>query len=459
MIELYIEHIGADQPMQGWPLIARTCGAVMSREKLDAVRTLINQKRFGEARAILETIDDDPQAQKLLDQLNRKAPRKPPRRRSSRGGYLLTILTSAILTALLISGLVVATAPAREGRAPRPAQTRVASEQATVAPTELPTVSMGVVQSSQAVNVRSGPGTNFDVAGSVSSGMELLILGQSNDGGWYNVELPNGAEGWIRSDLLAVEEVPVTLTPVGSAPAEVTPEATPLPTCTPQEVRVWWFTHPLYGQASHAALEARENTSADFGQIIARLQTQRALFEQAEYPLCAESVRQGVLAGTDAILAAVQSYSRGEIETAANQVEQAREAAFDPALQTLNNELSVAITPVDCGADGWYAVILPELNAFEVLVETLDQSAAGADVVRSGVFRTQELARNISAVYFPLCATNARSSLLLALDAGVDLYRAVFDGNQSAVQVQLNSLNTEMNTFRGELNRLGVPRP
>ena len=430
----------------------------MSKEKLDAVRTLINQKRFSEARAILETMGDDPGAQRLLDQLNRKAPRKTPKRQSSVGGYLLTALVSVIVTSLLIAGLVVATASSRVGRAPSRPQgsaTSVAQVNATATPTDLPTVNIGVVESNQTVNVRSGPGTNFDRTGAATSGMELFILGQSDDGGWYNIRLPDGSEGWISADLLSIAEVPVTLTPENSATA--TPEATPLPTCTPEEARAWWFANPLYGQAIHAALEARENTAADFGQIRLRLQNQRALFEQAQHPPCTEPVRQNLLAGTDAVLAAVQTYGGGNAEAAASQIEAARAEHFDPALQSLNEDLGVAITPVDCGADAWYAAISPELTTFNALIETLDQSAAGSDTIRSGVFRLQEIDRNIGAYYFPLCATNARDSLLRALDAGVELYRAVFDGNQSAVQVQLNALNTERNAFEGELNRLGVP--
>lgn len=51
------------------------------------------------------------------------------------------------------------------------------------------------------VNLRSGPGTDFDVVGSLSRGDEVEIL--HDDGiGWVQMRMPDGRIGWIADFLL-----------------------------------------------------------------------------------------------------------------------------------------------------------------------------------------------------------------------------------------------------------------
>lgn len=57
------------------------------------------------------------------------------------------------------------------------------------------------------VNLRSGPGTNYDVVGAVAQGERLPIVAQANE--WYLVTRPNGQQAWIASWL-------VTLSPEGA---------------------------------------------------------------------------------------------------------------------------------------------------------------------------------------------------------------------------------------------------
>ena len=52
--------------------------------------------------------------------------------------------------------------------------------------------------SSGAVNVRVGPGTGFAIAGLLSTGEAVPILGVSPDGGWWYVAAPFG-EGWVSN--------------------------------------------------------------------------------------------------------------------------------------------------------------------------------------------------------------------------------------------------------------------
>lgn len=104
----------------------------------------------------------------------------------------------------------------------------------------------GVVISSQAVNMRSGPGENFEAEGQLNPGVAVTILSRSEDGTWLNVSLPDGTMGWVRSDLIAVDDIPVpsatssptntptiTLTPTATDTATPEPSGTPVPSETP----------------------------------------------------------------------------------------------------------------------------------------------------------------------------------------------------------------------------------
>lgn len=58
------------------------------------------------------------------------------------------------------------------------------------------------------LNVRSGPGTTFEVVDKVTLGMELFTLRE--DAGWIQIELPSGATGWISTRYAELVEVTVT---------------------------------------------------------------------------------------------------------------------------------------------------------------------------------------------------------------------------------------------------------
>lgn len=78
-------------------------------------------------------------------------------------------------------------------------------------PTEPPPI-VGIVASSQTVNVREGPGTAFRAILALNPGTGVTLLGQSEDGDWYNIQMDDGSEGWISSSLLRLQATP-TLPP------------------------------------------------------------------------------------------------------------------------------------------------------------------------------------------------------------------------------------------------------
>ena len=59
----------------------------------------------------------------------------------------------------------------------------------------------GKVTSSVNLNVRSGPGTNYSIKGSLSSGKVVFLLSESN--GWYKVKLSNSDTGWVSSSYIS----------------------------------------------------------------------------------------------------------------------------------------------------------------------------------------------------------------------------------------------------------------
>ncbi len=98
-------------------------------------------------------------------------------------------------------------------------------------PTKTPTpapVAAGVVLSNS--NLRGGPGTSFDVVGSVSKEDELEIFGRSEDGAWLKISRTEPTWIWAEFVELSVDidEIPVPPSPTPTS----SPTATPSPNAT-----------------------------------------------------------------------------------------------------------------------------------------------------------------------------------------------------------------------------------
>jgi len=65
----------------------------------------------------------------------------------------------------------------------------------------IPRYTEAVVRSN-AVNVRTGPGTNFGIIATLVRGTRLSVVGANQ--GWYRVTLFNGREGWITRSLVSI---------------------------------------------------------------------------------------------------------------------------------------------------------------------------------------------------------------------------------------------------------------
>jgi heat shock protein HslJ len=108
---------------------------------------------------------------------------------------------------------------------------------ATVIPaTPVPGEATAIVTAPDGVNIRSGPGTEYDVIGIMPYNTQAPIIGRSADGQWWVLNIPAApnSQGWVAASYVRAENAgnaPVILPPGAPAPE---PTATPvLPVETP----------------------------------------------------------------------------------------------------------------------------------------------------------------------------------------------------------------------------------
>ncbi|MCA9912346.1 MAG: SH3 domain-containing protein, partial [Anaerolineae bacterium] len=79
-----------------------------------------------------------------------------------------------------------------------------APEADTATSTPIPTESAAdvcqVTSPGNNINVRSGPGTNYNVIASLAFGESFPVLGENN--GWYAIQLPDGSTGWVAMSVV-----------------------------------------------------------------------------------------------------------------------------------------------------------------------------------------------------------------------------------------------------------------
>ncbi|MBZ0300133.1 MAG: protein kinase [Anaerolineae bacterium] len=106
-----------------------------------------------------------------------------------------------------------------------------------------------VVSSQRDIAARSGPDPRYPQVATLSAGQEAPIIGISEDGNWYHVQLPDGSAAWLTSASALVNAsgdlagVPIaqaptdtpTWTPTASETATATATGTPTDTPTPTE--------------------------------------------------------------------------------------------------------------------------------------------------------------------------------------------------------------------------------
>jgi uncharacterized protein YraI len=92
------------------------------------------------------------------------------------------------------------------------------------------------------VNLRGGPGTNYEVVGSLAPGESLEITGRNGDSSWWQVSLPDGRSAWVAGQVVQVQnagaDIPVAEAPPVPTSPPAAPTATPVPAAPPTDTPV-----------------------------------------------------------------------------------------------------------------------------------------------------------------------------------------------------------------------------
>jgi uncharacterized protein YraI len=117
----------------------------------------------------------------------------------------------------------------------------------TATPVPLSPVTNPQVVASSALNVRSGPGTDYPIIAALQQGEIANITGKNTNGDWWEIALANGQTGWVFGSLVTtagdttgvavaanIPTPPPTATPAPAPPpAATTAPAEPAPTAVP----------------------------------------------------------------------------------------------------------------------------------------------------------------------------------------------------------------------------------
>ena len=92
-----------------------------------------------------------------------------------------------------------------------------------------------VVAASDLINVRSGPGIEYDIVAALQPDEQAPIVGKSPAGDWWEVRLANGQSGWVLGQLVQANGDLAAVVVESNIP-EAPPTATPAPTVQAEPV-------------------------------------------------------------------------------------------------------------------------------------------------------------------------------------------------------------------------------
>ncbi len=111
---------------------------------------------------------------------------------------------------------------------PTPAPTTTPATPTPVPATPTPGAPQITVATS-ALNVRSGPSTDYSVVGALQLGATCPIVGRNSGSTWWNIRCASGLTGWVSAPLVSVTGSTADVPVVSVAP----PPPTPTPTAVP----------------------------------------------------------------------------------------------------------------------------------------------------------------------------------------------------------------------------------
>lgn len=133
---------------------------------------------------------------------------------------------TATEAAIAVAATATSAAPPAADEGPAPTDTPV-EEPAPAEPTATPTPETAQATASQGMNVRSGPGTNYQILGAAQPGDRFVIKGKDPTGAWWQVDY-NGRDGWVFGQLVSAQNTGAVAV-AENIPAPPPPTATPVP--------------------------------------------------------------------------------------------------------------------------------------------------------------------------------------------------------------------------------------
>jgi CRP-like cAMP-binding protein/uncharacterized protein YraI len=127
------------------------------------------------------------------------------------------------------------------------------------------------------LQVRAGPGTDYEVTASLAQGDEVNVLGRDEMGDWVKVGLDSGEEGWVAAEFVDMggdlKAVPV-ITPEPIAPPTTEPTSTVMPsptvpseaTATPPPVPT--VTVPIASRTTGGGLRMRSGPGTNYEVVV-----------------------------------------------------------------------------------------------------------------------------------------------------------------------------------------------
>ena len=110
----------------------------------------------------------------------------------------------------------------------------IISIQPTATPPPPPPSVARLTVNASALNVRKGPGTNYDIVGVLTNGQQAEIIGRNADASWWQIKFPGAPQGvgWVSAAYVTAENianVPVVQAPPPPPPPPPTPTPVPNP--------------------------------------------------------------------------------------------------------------------------------------------------------------------------------------------------------------------------------------
>lgn len=149
-------------------------------------------------------------------------------------------VVAAVMTSTLLPPTSSLTTDLQPTMTPLPSDTSTHTIEPTIEETMTPSPTAAATITIQeakinlnSVNVRQGPGTNYQTIATLLRDETVTIIARNDNGTWLNVELPDGKSGWVSSSVLEfTSDSEPSLIPT-AATIPIAPSSTPTPTNTP----------------------------------------------------------------------------------------------------------------------------------------------------------------------------------------------------------------------------------